>query len=390
MNRQELLDRLNRLDWASKLVVIAAVITVVFFLWASIARMEEVTHARGMVIAKTRNQVIQSAIDGIIQEVIVEEGQSVKKGQVLAHMERTQAEAAQKDSFGKVAALEAALARLRAEVLGIPLKFPPALDDYPEFVTNQEQLYLRRKEALEADLQTLRELLVLAKKELAMTRPLLESGDVGRIEVLRLERQVVEIAGQLQKRQNQFFEDAQKEMTKTEEDLRAQQQVLAERSFTVEKLDIRSPVDGMVKKINLTTQGARVRPGEVVMEILPTTSRLIVEGKLRPADIGFVHVGMPASVKLDAYDYSIYGMLKGSVVYISPDAITEMAPQGELLYYRVQIGLGEDEVLLRRGKKIEILPGMTANIDIRTGEKTVLSYLTKPIIKVFHESMSER
>ena len=124
MNRQELLDRLNRLDWASKLVVIAAVITVVFFLWASIARMEEVTHARGMVIAKTRNQVIQSAIDGIIQEVIVEEGQSVKKGQVLAHMERTQAEAAQKDSFGKVAALEAALARLRAEVLGIPLKFP--------------------------------------------------------------------------------------------------------------------------------------------------------------------------------------------------------------------------------------------------------------------------
>ncbi|MCG8374878.1 MAG: HlyD family efflux transporter periplasmic adaptor subunit, partial [Chlorobiales bacterium] len=330
-------------------------ITVVFFLWASIARMEEVTHARGVVIAKTRNQVIQSAIDGIIQKVIVEEGQSVRKGQVLAHMERTQAEAAQKDSFGKVAALEAALARLRAEVLGIPLKFPPALDDYPEFVTNQEQLYLRRKEALENDLQTLRELLVLAKKELAMTRPLLESGDVGRIEVLRLERQVVEIAGQLQKRQNQFFEDAQKEMTKTEEDLRAQQQVLAERSFTVEKLDIRSPVDGMVKKINLTTQGARVRPGEVVMEILPTTSRLIVEGKLRPADIGFVHVGMPASVKLDAYDYSIYGMLKGSVVYISPDAITEMAPQGELLYYRVQIRLDEDEALLRRGKEIDIL-----------------------------------
>ena len=390
MNRQELLDRLNRLDWASKLVMIAAGITVVFFLWASIARMEEVTHARGVVIAKTRNQVIQSAIDGIIQKVIVEEGQSVKKGQVLAHMERTQAEAAQNDSFGKVAALEAALARLRAEVFGIPLKFPPALDDYPEFVTNQEQLYFRRKEALETDLQTLRELLVLAKKELAMTRPLLESGDVGRIEVLRLERQVVEITGQLQKRKNQFFEDAQKEMTKTEEDLRAQQQVLAERSFTVEKLDIRSPVDGMVKKINLTTQGARVRPGEVVMEILPTTSRLIVEGKLRSADIGFVHVGMPASVKLDAYDYSIYGMLKGSVVYISPDAITEMAPQGEILYYRVQIGLDENEALLRRGKEIEILPGMTANIDIRTGEKTVLSYLTKPIIKVFHESMSER
>ena len=112
--------------------------------------------------------------------------------------------------------------------------------------------------------------------------------------------------------------------------------------------------------------------------------------RLRPADIGFVHVGMPASVKLDAYDYSIYGMLKGSVVYISPDAITEMAPQGELLYYRVQIRLDEDEALLRRGKEIDILPGMTANIDIRTGEKTVLSYLTKPIIKVFHESMSER
>lgn len=390
MSRQERFGSPNQTDWASKLVVIATVITVVFFLWASIAKMEEVTHARGMVIAKTRNQVIQSAIDGIIQEVIVEEGQSVKKGQALAHMERTKAEVAQNDSFGKVAALEAALVRLRAEVLGTPMRFPPTLGDFPEFVANQEHLYFRRKEALETDLRTLNELLVLAKKELAMTKPLLQSGDVGRIEVLRLERQIVEITGQLQKRQNQFFEDAQKEMTKMEEDLRAQQQILAERSFTVEQLDIRSPVDGMVKKINLTTQGARVRPGEVVMEILPTTSRLIVEGKLRPADIGFVHVGMPASVKLDAYDYSIYGMLKGSVVYISPDAIAEMAPQGELLYYRVHIGLDEDEALLRRGKEIEILPGMTTNIDIRTGEKTVLSYLTKPIIKVFHESMSER
>ncbi len=375
---------------AGRLITAAGILALVFIAWASMAKIDEVTHAKGLVIAKSRTQVIQSAIDGVIKEVPVEEGQSVRSGQVIARLERTQAEAAQNDSYAKVAALEASLARLHAEVLGRPLAFPVSVRAYPQFIANQSELYHRRNNALDAELRTLNESLRLVKEELDLTAPLLKTGDVGKIEVIRLQRQVAELTGQINLRRNRFFQEAQQEMTKTEEELSTQKQLLAERSFTVEKLEIRAPVDGIVKKIQLTTLGAKVRPGDVVMELLPTDSRLVVEGKLRPADIGFIRSGMPATVKLDAFDYSIFGVLKGRVSYISPDAITEQTPQGEALYYRVQVRLDEPADLHRHGKPLKVQPGMTAGIDILTGRKTVLSYLTKPVAKVFNESMGER
>ena len=372
------------------MIMVSGAVTLLLILWAAIARIDEVTHAKGMIIAKSRTQIIQSAIDGVINDIPVEEGQSVKSGQVLARLERTQAEAAQNDSYAKVAALEASLVRLHAEVLGTPLVFPENTRAYPQFVANQAELYHRRKNALDAELKALQESLRLVKEELNLTAPLLATGDVGKIEVIRLQRQVAELSGQINLRRNKFFQDAQQEMTKNEEELSTQKQILAERSFTIDKLEIRSPVDGMVKKIQITTHGAKVRPGDVVMELLPTNSRLIVEGKLRPADIGFVRAGMPATVKLDAFDYSIFGVLKGKVSYISPDAITETSPQGESLYYRVQVRLDEPADIRRKGQLLKVQPGMTVGIDILTGRKTVLSYLTKPIAKVFNESMGER
>ncbi|NTW37936.1 MAG: HlyD family efflux transporter periplasmic adaptor subunit [Syntrophobacteraceae bacterium] len=375
---------------ASSMIMIAGFLTLVFIIWASVARINEVTHAKGVVIAKSRTQVIQSAIDGVIMDIPVEEGQSVKSGQVLARLERTQAEVAQNDSYAKVAALEALLVRLHAEVLGSPLVFPESLKGYPHFVTNQTELYLRRKNALDSEIRTFRESLRLVREELDLTSPLVETGDVGKIEVIRLQRQVAELNGQINLRRNRFFQEAQQEMTKAEEELSTQKQTLAERSFIVEKLEIRSPVDAMVNKIQLTTHGAKVRPGEVVMELLPTNSQLVIEGKLRPADIGFVRTGMPATVKLDAFDYAIFGVLKGKVTYISPDAITEKLPQGDAIYYRVQIRLDELHDLRRKGKSLKVQPGMTVGIDILTGRRTVLSYLTKPISKVFNDSMGER
>jgi multidrug efflux pump subunit AcrA (membrane-fusion protein) len=372
------------------MIFVSGALTMVLVVWASFSRIDEVTHAKGVVIAKSRTQVIQSAIDGVIKDIPVEEGQSVTSGQVLARLERTQAEAAQNDSYAKVAALEASLVRLHAEVLGTPLVFPESARAYPHFVANQTELYIRRKNALESELRTFQESLRLVKEELDLTAPLLETGDVGKIEVIRLQRQVAELTGQINLRRNKYFQEAQQEMTKTEEELSTQKQLLAERSFTVDKLEIHSPVDGMVKKIQLTTQGAKVRPGDVVMELLPTNSQLIVEGRLRPADMGFVRIGMPATVKLDAFDYSIFGVLKGKVSYISPDAISEQSPQGEFLYYRVQLRLDETGDLRRQGKSLKVQPGMTVGIDILTGRKTVLSYLTKPVAKVFNESMGER
>jgi multidrug efflux pump subunit AcrA (membrane-fusion protein) len=369
--------------------MITLAITGLFIAWASWATIEEITRLRGLVIAKSRTQIIQAAIDGVIAEVMVQEGQKVNKGQILARLERNQAESAQKDSLGKVAALEAALVRLHAEVLGSALLFPETVKPYPHFIANQTALYNRRKEALKSEINALEASLRLVREELALSAPLLKDGDIGKVEVIRLQRQVAELSGQISLRRNKFFQDAQAEMTKAEEELSTQRQILSERSTTVERLDILSPVDGLVKKIQLTTPGAKVRPGEVVMELLPTDSALIVEGKLQPADIAFIHPGLVASVKLDAYDYSIYGVFQGTVTYISPDAIAEETKQGEQLYYRVQIKL-DDSGLPRHGKTIDIQPGMSAGIDIRTGSKTVLHYLTKPIAKTFHESLTER
>jgi len=377
---------LHRAHW-----IIAATLTITALLlaWAALAKIEEITRCQGMVIAKARTQVIQTAIDGVIDEVVVHEGEKVHKGQILVQLERTQAEAAQKDSLGKVAALEAALVRLHAEVLGSPLVFPESVKAYPQFVANQTELFNRRRQALTSEIGALEASLRLVREELALSQPLVKSGDIGKIEVIRLQRQVSELSGQISLRHNKFFQDAQAEMTKAEEDLSTQRQSLTERSAVVERLEIRAPSDGLVKKIQLTTPGAKVRPGEVILELLPTDSSLIVEGKLQPSQIAFIRPGMPAAVKLDAYDYSIYGVFHGEVMYISPDAIAEETRQGEVLYYRVQVRL-DDTNLVRHDKPIEVQPGMTAAIDIRTNEKTVLHYLTKPIAKVFKESMTER
>ena len=377
---------LHRAPW---IIAAAMVITCLLLAWASLAKIEEITRCQGMVIAKSRTQIIQAAIDGVIDVVVVQEGQRVHKGEILVQLERTQAEAAQKDSLGKVAALEAALVRLHAEVLGSPLVFPESVNAYPQFIANQTELFNRRRQALMSEIGALESSLRLVGQELALSQPLVKSGDIGKIEVIRLQRQVSELSGQISFRRNKFFQDAQVEMTKAEEDLSTQRQLLTERSAVVERLEIRAPADGLVKKIQLTTPGAKVRPGEVILELLPTDSSLIVEGKLQPRDIAFIRPDMAAAVKLDAYDYSIYGVFPGKVVYISPDAITEETRQGEVLYYRVQVRL-DDTSLSRQGKPIEVQPGMTAGIDIRTGERTVLHYLTKPIVKVFTESMTER
>jgi len=363
-------------------------------LWAKHAELDQIARAQGQVIATARTQVIQSANDGVIEAVLVREGERVEKGQVLARLDRSQAEAAWRESLGKVAALKAALVRLRAEVFERPLEFPEDVVAYPAFVQNQTELFQRRQGALRAEIAALNESLVLVREELELGQSLLASGDIGKAEVIRLKKQAADLRGQITNRRNKYFQDAQADMTKAEEDLATQQQALVERAAIRERTEIVAPADGLVKNIQLTTPGAKVRPGDVIMELLPTGSELIVEAKLKPADIAFVRAELPAAVKLDAFDYSIYGTLKGKVRYISPDALTEKTPNGEAIYYRVQIGLDETALAERnreqRGKPIEIQPGMTAVVEIATGRQTVLAYLTKPVTKTLSESLGER
>lgn len=361
-----------------------------FFIWAAWARIDQVAHTRGQIIAASRTQVIQSPDGAVLKELLVREGEAVKQGQVLAVMEKDRVQAAYGDAQAKVAALRITLTRLKAEVYGRPLVFDKELLVYGEFISAQTDLYRKRQRAIQNDVAALEASLRLAKEELEMNEQLLKSGDVGIAEILRLRRQVVEISGQIENRRNKYFQDAQAEMSKAEEDLSTQEQTLSDRGALLEHTELRAPTDGVVRNINITTLGGVLHAGDSVMELLPTDTELIVEVKLQPSDLSFVHVGQPATVKLDAYDYSIFGTMRGEVSYLSPDALSEKTPQGETPYYRVRVRIGEREFIGAQANQIVVSPGMPVSVDIRTGKRTVLSYLSKPVTKTLANAFSER
>ena len=366
------------------------ILLVPFLMWSKDAYLEQISHATGSVIASAKTQSIQTAIDGVITEVLVHEGEQVRKDQELVLLNKQQNQAAFEAINGKVAALKAALTRLKSEVYGVALKFPDELKDYSEFVSTQTELYHSRKKALNDDIFALNESLSLTQSELNLNLPLLKTGDIGATEIIKLKKQIADMKGQITNKQNRYFQEAQVELTKIEEDLSIKLQELEDKKVNLEHSVIYAPMDAIVKNIIITTKGAKVRPGDVILELVPSSDKLIVEAKFHPRDLSFIQIGQKAAVKLDAYDYSIYGIFHGIVKYISPDALIEKTQKGEEFYFRVQIELDTKELITKNGRKIEISPGMTANIDIVTGERTVFDYLTKPIFKTLSESFQER
>lgn len=233
-------------------------------------------------------------------------------------------------------------------------------------------------------------MLVYAQKELDITQPLLKSGDVSQTDVLRLQRQVADLKAQIGNKRNKYLQDTQAELAKAEEDLAGVSQNLAQRKAALEQTSLNAPLKGVVKNVRVTTIGGVLRPGDEVMQIVPLEDDLVIEARVKPADIAFLKPGLPASVKIDAYDYTIYGDLNGKLTYISADTLSEGLRQGEEPYYRVQVRTEGRRFSARPDAEIGILPGMTATVEIKTGQRTVLQYLTKPISKTLSESLGER
>lgn len=368
---------------------IALIGIVTLIVWASFAKIDQVTRAQATVIASARTQEIQASEGGVLTQLAVTEGEEVKAGQLLVVLEEERAKAAVDNSASKTAALTAKLARLNAEIFEKPLVFPKGVQDYPEYVQNQRALYNRRRQAINEEVSSLEKMLVLARQELRMNEPLLKYGDVSQADVIKLSRQVADIEAQINNKRNKYFEEAQAEMTKAQEELDTELEQLRDRAQVLEEKRLMAPTEGKIKNINVTTIGGVVKPGEVIMQILPTSSDLVIDAKVSPADIAYVKEGQEATVKLDAYDYSIFGVMKGTVNYISPDTLMEQTPKGEEPYYRVLIVINGAE-FKGRGDEIVIKPGMTASVDIKAMERTVLSYLTKPITKTLSEGLGER
>jgi adhesin transport system membrane fusion protein len=374
-----------------RLVLLTVVVGLAVALtWAAFARIDQVTRAPARVIAAERSQVVQAPDAGVVTRLHVREGDVVRVGQLLVTLEKERAQAGVDDSRAKVAALRITLARLQAEVYGKPLHFDLDLEAYGDYIRNQRDLYERRRRAFNEDVDSLQRILRIAERELEINSHLVATGDVSAAEVLRLERGAADVRAQLANRRNKYFQDAQAEMTKAQEDLNTQQELLRDRGQVLDHTELVAPANGIVSNIRATTLGAVLRAGDTVLEISPTDGDLIAEAKVSPADIAFVEVGQTAYVKLDAYDSSIFGALTGRVSYISPDSLSEETRQGPTSYYRVHVLVKGSDFKGRHGQEIQMRPGLTATVEIKARERTVLSYLTKPINKTLHDSFGER
>lgn len=358
--------------------------------WSALAKIDQVTRAQGQLIVDARTQFIQSADGGIVTQLHVKEGEEVKQGQLLATLQKERAQAAVDDSTAKVAALRITLTRLQAEVYDKPLEFAPDLLSYTEYIRNQTELYSKRRKAVHDDISSLENILRLATSELEINRKLEASGDVSRAEILRLERSVADIKAQLAGKRNKYLQDTQADMTKAQEELNTQTEQLRDRTQVLEHTELVAPMNGIINTIKINTVGGVVRPSETVMELLPTGENLTVEAKISPADIAFVAIGQDASVKLDAYDSSIFGGMRGKVSFISPDVVVEETKQGPMSSYRVRVRITGTEFKGDKAHEIKLRPGMTATVEIKALERTVLSYLTKPITKTLSSGLGER
>lgn len=374
------------------IIVLAALAVGGFILWSLWAELDQIARARGTVIPTGRVQVIQSADGGVITRIRVREGDAVRKGQLLVSLDKVKLGASVDEARARVAALKSAMARIQAELFGRPLAFPEDVQAYPEFVANQRQLYAQRRASLGADIAALQSQGRLIREELNLNMPLVRSGDVARSEIIRMQRNAADVDGQVASRRARYLQDLQAEYAKTQEDLVTAEQLLTQRADALGNADLLSPADGVVKNVRVTTVGGVLRPGDEMLTIVPTGDALIVEAKVAPADIAFVRVGQTASVKFDAYDSSVYGVGTGRVTFISPDTLVEERPGAPAdTYYRVHLAVDTAAMRARRaGETIAIQPGMTAIVEIKTGESTVFRYLTKPITKTTAEALGER
>lgn len=373
-------------------IVFATAAVLGFLLWSLWAELDQITRARGQVIPTGRVQTVQAAAEGVITQILVREGDRVEKGQLLVSLDQVKAGAAVEEGRARVAALKATMSRIEAELFNKPLTFPADVEAFPELVANQRMLFARRRQALNADISALSSQLSLARQELELNRPLVATGDIARAEILRLQRNVSDLSGQISSRRSRYLEELQTEYARTQEELTTAQQALTQRADDLGNAELRAPAAGLVSNLKVSTVGGVVRPGDEVMQIVPAGAQLIVEARVSPAEIAFIRRGQTASVKFDAYDSAVYGGAEGEVIFVSPDTTT--APReggGQESFYRVQ--LAADTATMRPktpGERIVIQPGMTATAEIKTGSTTVFRYLTKPILKTTSESMTER
>jgi adhesin transport system membrane fusion protein len=386
----------NDMHYAGRGLLYVVIFTILIaFVWAYYFELDEITKGQGKVIPSSREQVIQARDMGTIVEIAVDEGQLVERDQMLVKIDPTRMEAGYNEVHEKWVALVAVEARLKAESLGISLVFPDSIKTEKSVMAREREIYHSRLKAMQDSVASLSKSLGLVQKEIAMTEPMVEQGVVSNVELFRLRRQESDIQNQLSDRQNRFRTEAANELTRVSSELaQTHQNSIAKHDVMVQTV-IKSPMAGVVKNIRTTTIGAVVQAGQDIMEIVPADDELLVEGFIKPADVAFVHIDQRAMVKFTAYDFAKFGGIEGSIVHVSPDTLKDERQQKpgnpvamEEGHYRVIVKLDKSDINYH-GEKMPIIAGMVTTVDIRTGNKTVLEYLLRPLQRV-SEAMTEK
>ncbi|WP_296495115.1 HlyD family type I secretion periplasmic adaptor subunit [Rhodoferax sp.] len=429
------LDWAGDADWARlqqeplrarSLLRLAAVVLLVLVVWAAFAKIDEVTRGEARVVPTSQVQIIQSVDGGVVEALLVKEGQIVEAGQLLLRVDPTRFVSNLMESQASQTALQAKALRLEALTRGTPFN-PPAelLRDAPDVVEQERRLYESRRAEISAQTsiyqsqlvqrqQELNEVrarrdqaersLALMTQEINATRPMVATGAVSEVEMMRLDQQLARIRGDREQATAQIarvqsaIQEANSKINEVQ--LTSRNQMSAELSETMSRLaslsqggvalqdkvkqaDIKSPVRGTVKRLLVNTIGAVVQPGKEVVEVVPLDDTLILEVQITPKDIGFLRPGQPAMVKFSAYDYSIYGGLEAEVFLIGADSVLDEKGNA---FYHVRVRTHKPSL----GPNLPIIPGMVAQVDVMTGKKTVLSYLLKPVLRAKSNAMTER
>ena len=408
--------------WVTLICLLIAII------WANFANIDEVAHAEGRVIPSSEIQIVQNLEGGILAEVMIKSGDTVKAGETLIRMDDTRFASSYNEGLLSSDSLVARISRLRAEVNGTAFTPPETLlRENQELVNNEASLYESRQAELRSNLevlgqqlaqhrQALAELLAeeqklklnadLAMEELALTRPLVDTGAVSKVELLRLQIAVNEAKGRLEvnrltipraeaviqeaqnkidERKQQFVSQARAELNEAESQLSMLSISNVALEDRVNRTEVRSPVDGTVKQVLVNTVGSVIQPGMDLVEIVPSNDSLLVEARIRPSDIAFIHPGQTATVKLTAYDFAIYGGLPAVLELISADSITD--ERGEH-FFEIRVRTDQSH-FGSEDNPLPIMPGMVATVDIMTGKKTVMDYLLKPLKRATEKALSE-
>lgn len=359
-----------------------------FFLWASLFELDEVTVGVGKVIPSSHAQIVQSLEGGILQTLKVREGDVVEAGQVLALLDPTQLDSGLQESTARMRAALATAARLQAETAGSELNFPPEVLEDGDLVAAETALYRSRRENLDKTLSGLREALTLINRELKLTASLVAQGAASDVEVLRLKRQANDLQSKLNDAQNQYIVHAREDLAKANAEAASQRSVIIGRADALKRTTIVAPVRGIVKAIEVNTVGGVIPQRGNLMELVPLDEQLLIEAQISPRDVAFITPGQRAVVKLTAYDFNIYGGLEGKVASISPDTLQDEVHRDNY-YYRVYVRTEKDYLLNKKGKKFPVHPGMIAMAEIHTGSKTIMAYLLKPLNRA-KEALRER